>query len=85
MTVAEAKCRALPDADLVAQARGRCEVLVTADHGFEHEHNLKNLTSELSSSMWSGTAWNTLLFDALVDAVDRIRPDEVVHVSAPQV
>lgn len=39
-TVAEAQWRALPDACLIARAQGRCDVLVTIDQGFEHEHNL---------------------------------------------
>jgi hypothetical protein len=44
VTVAEVEWRALPDAELIAQAQGECDVLVTIDKGFEHEHNLKKLT-----------------------------------------
>ena len=59
LTVAEATSRALPDAELIAHAQGRCDVLVTADKGFEHEHNLRNLRSGSSSFAFLGTGWNT--------------------------
>jgi len=87
MTVAEAKWRALPDADLVGQAHGRCDVLITADRGFEHEHNLKKLTFGIVivHVERNRMEYYRPLFHALVDAVNRIRPGEVVHVSAPQV
>lgn len=86
LTVAEAKWRTLPDAKLVAQAQGRCDVLMTTDKGFEYEHNLKNLAFGI---VIVHVARNRMeyyrpLFAALEDALGRAKPGEVVHVRAPR-
>ena len=87
LTVAEAQWRTLPDAQLIVQAQGRCDVLVTTDKGFEHEHNLKKLAFGIVivHVKRNRMEYYRPLFDALVDAVERVQPGQVVHVSAPPV
>lgn len=82
LTVAEAKWRTLPDATLVAQAQGQCDVLVTIDQGFEHEHNLKKLTFGIVIVHVSRNRmeYYSPMFPALLAAVERIKAGEVVHV-----
>ena len=85
LTVQQAAWRALPDAKLIAQAQGRCDVLVTIDRGFEYEHNLKKLSFGI---VIVHVARNRMeyyrpLFPALLDAVEHVKAGEVVHVSAP--
>jgi len=87
LTVAQAKWRTLSDAKLVAQAQGQCDVLVTIDQGFEHEHNLKKLSFGI---VIVHVARNRMehyrpLFSVLLDAVERVQPGQVIHVSAPPV
>jgi hypothetical protein len=82
MTVAKANWRALADAKLVAQAQGQCDVLVTIDKGFEHEHNLKKLNFGI---VIVHVARNRMefyrpLFRELLDAVERVKPGQVIHV-----
>ncbi|HWZ44469.1 MAG TPA: DUF5615 family PIN-like protein [Candidatus Saccharimonadales bacterium] len=85
LTVAQAQWRALPDAKLIAQAQGQCDVLVTIDRGFEHEHNLKKLRFGIVivHVPKNRMEYYRPLFPALMDAVERIKPGEVAHVSAP--
>ena len=87
LTVAEAKWRTLPDAKLIAQAQGQCDALVTTDKGFEHEHNLKRLNFGIIivHVKRNRMEYYRPLFAALVDAVERVKAGEVVHVSAPPV
>jgi hypothetical protein len=85
LIVADADWRALPDSRLVAQAQGRCEVLVTIDRGFEHEHNLKKLTFGI---VIVHVARNRMeyyrpLFPSLQEACERVKRGEVVHVGGP--
>jgi hypothetical protein len=72
----------LPDNILVDRLRGRCEVFLTIDQGFEHEHNLS----------WLGfgivivhVARNRLahyqaLQEKIRQAVSSVRPGQVIHV-----
>jgi len=87
LTVAEAKWRALPDAQLIAEAQGKCDVLVTTDKGFEHEHNLRKLTFGIVivHVPRNRMEYYRPLFPALVDAVERVKAGEIVHVSAAPV
>ena len=85
LTVAEAKWRTLPDAKLIAQAQGRCDVLVTIDKGFEYEHNLKNVAFGIVHVPRNRMEYYRPLFPVLVDAVEHVMASEVVHASAPQV
>jgi predicted nuclease of predicted toxin-antitoxin system len=87
LTVAQAKWRTLPDAKLIAQAQDQYDVLVTIDQGFEHEHNLKKLSFGI---VIIHVARNRMeyyrpLFPLLLDAVERVQPGQVIHVSAPPV
>jgi predicted nuclease of predicted toxin-antitoxin system len=84
LTVAEAKWRALPDAALIVQAQRRCDVLVTTDRGFEHEHNLRKLAFGIVivHVTRNRMEYYRPLFPALADAVERVKAGEVVHVSA---
>jgi hypothetical protein len=85
--VAEVEWRALPDAELIAQAQGECDVLVTIDKGFEHEHNLKKLTFGIVivHVPKNRIEYYRPLFPVLVGAVEQVRPGEVIHVAAPPV
>ena len=87
LTVAEARWRTLPDAKLIAQAQGRCDVLVTIDKGFEYEHNLKNVAFGIVivHVPRNRMEYYRPLFPVLVDAVEHVMASEVVHASAPQV
>jgi predicted nuclease of predicted toxin-antitoxin system len=81
-TVSEGKWRELPDAKLIAQARGKCDVLVTIDKGFEHEHNLKKLTLGVVIVHVNRNRIEDYrpLFPSLRDAAERVRKGEVIHV-----
>jgi predicted nuclease of predicted toxin-antitoxin system len=83
LTVAKAKWRALPDAKLIVQAQGQCDVLVTIDRGFEHEHNLKKLSFGIViiHVLKNRMEYYIPLFPALLNAVERVKPGQVVHVS----
>ena len=85
LTAAEAKWRTLPDATLIAQAQGRCDVLVTIDRGFEYEHNLKKLTFGIVIVHVSRNRMEDYrpLFPGLQNALAQAKAGEVVHVSAP--
>jgi hypothetical protein len=87
LTVAEAKWRTLPDAKLIAEVQGKCDVLVTTDKGFEHEHNLKKLTFGIVivHVQRNRMEYYRPLFSALVDAVERVKAGEIIHVSSPPV
>lgn len=82
LTVGKAQWRALPDVRLVAQAQGKCDVLVTIDRGFEHEQNLKKLSFGIVIVHVSRNRMEYYrpLFSELLDAVERIKPGEVIHV-----
>jgi predicted nuclease of predicted toxin-antitoxin system len=83
LTVAEAKWRALPDAELIVRAHGKCDVLVTADKGFEYEHNLKMISFGIVivHVKRNRIEYYAPLFPALVDAIERVKRGEVLHVS----
>ena len=85
LTVAQAQWRTLPDAKLIAQAQGQCDVLVTIDQGFEHEHNLKKLTFGIVivHVKRNRMEFYRPLFLALLDAVENARAGEVIHVTGP--
>jgi predicted nuclease of predicted toxin-antitoxin system len=85
LTVAEAKWRTLPDTELIVQARGRCDVLVTTDKGFEYEHNLKQIAFGIVIVHVKRNRMECYapLFPALVDAIQRAKRGQVVHVSTP--
>jgi hypothetical protein len=84
LTVAEAQWRKFSDTKLIAQTQGRFDVLATIDRGFEFEHNLRNLTFGIVivHVHRNRIEYYRPLFPALVDAVERIRPGEVIHVPA---
>lgn len=86
LTVAETKWRALPDAKLIAQAQGRCDVLVTTDQGFEYEHNLKKVSFGIVivHVKRNRMEYYLPLYPALSDAVQSVKAGEVVHVGAPR-
>ena len=75
LTVAEANWRALSDAELIAQAQGRCDVLVTTDKGFEYERNLGKLGfgNVIVHVLRNRMEYCRPLFAALVDAVGRAK------------
>jgi predicted nuclease of predicted toxin-antitoxin system len=85
LTVAEAKWRTLPDAELIVHAQGQCDVLVTTDNGFEYEHNLKKIAFGIVIVHVKRNRMENYapLFPALVDAIKRVKRGEVLHVSAP--
>ncbi len=87
LTVAHSNWRSLSDAKLLARARGQCEVLVTIDGGFEHQHNLQKLTFGIVivHVLKNRMEHYLPLFAALADAVERVKPGGVIHVSGPAI
>ena len=73
----------LKDHVLVKQLE--CDVLVTADRGFEHEHNLKSLSFGIVvvHVARNKIAFYRPLFPQLLNAVATVRAGSVVHVSGP--
>ena len=82
LTVSQAKWRSVSDATLIAHAQGRYDVFITIDRSFEHEHNLRMLTFGIVivHVLKNRIEYYRPLFPALVDAVDRIKAGEVIHV-----
>ncbi len=85
LTVAEAQWRTLPDAKLISHAQGQFEVFVTIDKGFEFEVNLKKLSFGIVvvHVKRNRIEYYRPIFSILVDAAERVKPGEVVHVTAP--
>jgi len=72
----------LPDKILVQRLQGRCDVFLTIDRGFEHEHNLSSLGFGI---VIVHVARNRFAdYQALQAqtrrAVSAVRPGEVIHV-----
>ena len=72
----------LPDHILVEWLQGRCEVFLTIDRGFEHEHNLSLLSFGI---VIVHVARNCLrhyeaIQEKLTQALSSVRPGKVVHV-----
>ena len=82
VTAAEANWRAVRDHKLVDLASGRIDVLVTIDRGFEYEQNLQKLTFGIVivHVRRNRIEYYRPLFEQLRDAVDSVRPGQVVHV-----
>jgi hypothetical protein len=75
----------LKDHVLVQQLE--CDVFVTADRGFEHEHDLKSLSFGIVIVHVSRNkiAFYRPIFLQLLQAVATIRAGEVIHVYGPPV
>ena len=60
-----------------------CDVFVTADRGFEHEHNLKSLSFGIVivHVARNKIAFYRPLFPQLLNAIAMVRAGQVVHVS----
>jgi len=68
--------------DHVLVKRLACDVFITADRGFEHEHNLKSLPFGIVivHVTRNKITFYRPLFPQLLNAVATIRAGEVVHV-----
>jgi hypothetical protein len=75
----------LKDHVLVMQLE--CDVFITADRGFEHEHDLKSLSFGIIivHVVRNKITFYRPLFPPLLQAVATIRAGEVVHVYGPAV
>lgn len=73
--------------DNVLVKRLECDVFVTADRGFEQEHNLKLLTFGIVvvHVERNKIAFYRPLFPELLNAIATVRAGQVVHVSGPDV
>jgi hypothetical protein len=73
----------LKDNVLVKQLE--CDVFVTADRGFEHEHNLTSFSFGIVvvPVARNKIAFYRPLFPQLLNAVATVRAGNVVHVSGP--
>jgi hypothetical protein len=62
-----------------------CDVFVTADRGFEHEHNLKSLSFGIVvvHVPRNKIGFYRPLFPQLLNAVATVKAGQVVHVAAP--
>jgi predicted nuclease of predicted toxin-antitoxin system len=85
VSVAKTEWRTLSDAKLIAQAQGQCDAFVTIDTGFEHEHNLKKLSFGIIivHVVKNRMEYYRPLFHALLQAIERVKPGEVIHVPTP--
>ena len=73
----------LKDRVLVKQLE--CDVFVTADRGFEHEHNLESLSFGIVvvHAARNKIAFYRPLFPQLLNAVATVRVGQVAHVPSP--
>ncbi len=81
---AEAECRSISDKDLILKANTRCNVLITLDHGFEHEQNLKSLKFGIVIVHVRRNRMDYFLPLAaqLLEALERVQPGTIEHVAA---
>jgi hypothetical protein len=72
----------LPDNILIDRLRGQCEVFLTIDQGFEHEHNLSLLGFGIVivHVPRNRLGHYAAIRDEIIHAVSTVRPGEVVHV-----
>ncbi|MGO8792548.1 MAG: DUF5615 family PIN-like protein [Terriglobia bacterium] len=72
----------LPDNILVEHLQGRCEVFLTIDHGFEHQHNLSLLEFGIVivHVPRNRLAYYELIREKIGQAVSSVKPGEVIHV-----
>ena len=71
--------------DHVLVKRLECDVFITADRGFEHQHDLKALSFGIVivHVTRNKITFYRPLFPQLLNAVATIRPGEVLHVYGP--
>jgi len=81
-TVLELGWGGLPDHILVERLQGPCDVFLTIDRGFEHEHNLSLLRFGIVIVQVARNriAYFERLREKISQAVSSVRPGEVVHV-----
>jgi len=72
----------LPDNILVEHLQGQCDVFLTLDQGFEHEHNLSSLEFGIVIVHVTRNRFaHYQLFQGKIrQAVSAIRPGQVIHV-----
>jgi hypothetical protein len=77
----------LKDHELLPLIQGSFDALVTIDGGFEHEHNLKDLSFGIVivHVVRNKAAHYQDLAAELLAAVDRVKPGEVIHVGREKV
>ena len=81
-TVLELGWGGFPDHLLVERMQGRCEVFLTIDRGFEHEHNLSSLTFGIVivHVPRNHLAHFKPLREKISQALSSVKPGEVIHV-----
>ena len=83
-TVDEAGLKGLKNGDLLRSASGQYDVLVTVDQNLQYQQNIKSLSLAilvLAAKRNSYQALHPLMNQAL-DALERIKPGEVVTIKA---
>lgn len=80
-TVLELGWGGLPDHLLLQQVQGHCEVFVTIDRGFEHEHRLSSLRFGIVivHVQHNRMACYEALRDKIIQAVSSVGPGKVLH------
>ena len=83
-TVLELGWGGLPDHILVDRLQGRCEVFLTIDRGFEHEHNLSLLGYGIVIVQVARNrlAHYKAIRERIILALSSVRPGEVLHVGS---
>ncbi len=83
MTVLKLGWGGLPDNILMELLQGWCEVFLTIDRGFEHQHNLSLLGFGIVivHVPRNRFAHYEAIREKISQAVSSIRPGEVIHVS----
>lgn len=82
LTVVECGWGGLPDNVLLKHLQGSCDVFLTIDQGFEHEHNLALLDFGIviAHVPKNRTLYYKAISDEIYQAVSRVGLGEVVHV-----
>jgi len=77
--------RGIPDAQLIAIADGKCDVLVTIDRSIEREAQLSSgLVLSLLTYHSNRLVAYQPVFEDLLRAVETVKPAEIVHVFGPR-
>jgi len=82
ITVADAQWQSIADNQLIQQAEGNFDVLLTLDRGFEFQHNLKKLTFGIVilHPIRNRREDYASMAGALCEAVNTVQPGKVLHV-----
>jgi hypothetical protein len=84
-TVAEIGWRSSTDGTLLTYAQERYDVFITIDRKLEYQHNLKNMKLGFVLARVPNNEIGSYepIFSELLEAAERVKPGEVIHVVSP--